>query len=304
MSTTLLIDGNNTLHRAHWIANNTGQKLVNSKGVNVGALFTFLKTVKSYADQFNTSNIYIAWDKKLTDKVNFRKELTGGTYKGTRNQERNREVYEIMDSIVEATNTLGIKNIFPGRLEADDVISWLSSNITGKKIIISVDKDFIQLIREEVSYYNPIKKETIDKDNFFTVLNLLPEEYLYYKAIVGDVSDNIPGVEGFGKVKGIKLAKAFCKKDENVIAPYKELVENNLKLVDLTYGIAQYPEEQNIYQKQIEELKTAKFNHEKFVKICENNEFPSILNKIDSWQHSFNQKNLTDVLNGYFKLFE
>lgn len=270
----------------------------------MGTLFTFLKTVKSYVDQFNTSVVYIAWDKKLTDKVNFRKELTNGTYKGTRNQERNQEVYKIMDSIIEATKALGIKNIFPGCLEADDVISWLSSNITGKKIIISVDKDFIQLIKEEVHYYNPIKKETIDKNNFFTVLNLLPEEYLYYKAIVGDVSDNIPGVEGFGKVKGTKLAKAFCKNDERVIAPYRQLVENNLKLVDLTYGIAQYPEEQSIYQKQVEELKSAKFDNEKFVQICENNEFPSILSKIDSWQHSFNQKNLTDVLNGYFKLFE
>jgi DNA polymerase-1 len=304
MLTTLLIDGNNTLHRAHWVANNTGQKLVNSKGINVGTLFTFLKTVKSYADQFNTSSIYIAWDKKLTNKVNFRKELTGGTYKGTRNQEKNQEVYEIMDSVVEATGALGIKNIFPGRLEADDVISWLSSNTPGKKIIISVDKDFIQLIKEEVDYYNPIKKETIDKDNFFVVLNLLPEEYLYYKAIVGDVSDNITGVEGFGKVKGAKLAKAFCKNDESVIAPYKELVLNNLKLVDLTYGIAQYPEEQVIYQEQVESLKAVKFNIEKFIEVCENNEFPSILNKMDSWQHSFNQKNLTDVLNGYFKLFE
>lgn len=278
--------------------------MVNSKGINVGTLFTFLKTVKSYADQFNTSSIYIAWDKKLTNKVNFRKELTGGTYKGTRNQEKNQEVYEIMDSVVEATGALGIKNIFPGRLEADDVISWLSSNTPGKKIIISVDKDFIQLIKEEVDYYNPIKKETIDKDNFFVVLNLLPEEYLYYKAIVGDVSDNITGVEGFGKVKGAKLAKAFCKNDESVIAPYKELVLNNLKLVDLTYGIAQYPEEQVIYQEQVESLKAVKFNIEKFIEVCENNEFPSILNKMDSWQYSFNQKNLTDVLNGYFKLFE
>ena len=183
---TLLIDGNNTLHRTHWVANNTSRQLVNSKGVNVGSTFTFLKTVKSYVDQFNADDVYIAWDKKLTvGAVNFRNTLMEGTYKAGRNQERNKAVYDGADEIIKITKSLGIKNIFPGVLEADDVISWLSKNIEGKKIIVSVDNDFAQLVNESISLYSPIKKLLVDVSNFENYYGLSPEEYLYYKCIVG-----------------------------------------------------------------------------------------------------------------------
>ena len=302
-STILLIDGNNTLHRTHWVANNNGRQLINSKGENVGCLFTFLKTIKSYAEQFNTSDIYIAWDRKLTNEVNFRKELTDGSYKGNRDHERNKNVYDNMNPVIEATAALGIKNIFPGKLEADDVIGWLASNLTGKKVIVSVDKDFIQLISENVSYYNPIKKFLIDVNNFSEHYDMSPKEFLYYKAIIGDISDNITGIEGFGKVKGVKLAKAFEANDENIIAPYKEQVYNNLKLIDLTYGVKTFPEEVKLY---IEQLDTLKNTHPEFIKfkeICENYEFASIIDKLPSWQRVFNQKNTADVLTEYFKVF-
>lgn len=302
-STTLLIDGNNTLHRTHWVANNNSTQLINSKGVNVGSLFAFLKTVKSYAEQFNTSDIYIAWDRKLINGTNFRKDLTEGSYKGTRDQERNKNVYDSMDPVVEATTALGIKNIYPGKLEADDVISWLTSNLPSKKVIISVDKDFIQLIKEDICYYNPIKKVLISSENFSEHYDMSPREFLYYKAIIGDISDNIPGVEGFGKVKGLKLAKAFGKNDEKTIAPYKDIINNNLKLIDLTYGISTFPEETELYKKQIEELGNLVPDFNKFKFFCEEYEFPSILNKMPSWQRAFNQKNTANILTEYFKVF-
>ena len=208
-----------------------------------------------------------------------------------------------MDDVVKATTSLGIKNIFPGRLEADDVISWLTENIEGKKVIISVDRDFIQLVKSDVCYYNPIKKVLINIDNFVEHFDLTPKEYLYFKAIVGDVSDNIPGVEGFGKVRGHKLAKSFCENDENVIAPYREQVETNLKLMDLAYGIRQYPEESALYKEQLESLSKTSTQFETFKEICTENEFNSILNKFNDWQRSFNQKNTTELLTEYFKVF-
>ena len=285
------------------MANNTGRQLINSKGENVGCLFTFLKTVKSYAEQFNTSNIYIAWDRKLTNEVNFRKELTDGSYKGTRDHERNKNVYDSMNSVIEATTALGIKNIFPGKLEADDVIGWLTNSLQGKKVIVSVDKDFIQLISDNVSYYNPIKKFLIDTNNFTEHYDMSPKEFLFYKAIIGDVSDNITGIEGFGKVKGVKLAKAFNANEEATIAPYKEQVYNNLKLIDLTYGVNSFPEEVKLYVEQVDALKNTVPEFNKFKEICENYEFASIIDKFASWQRAFNQKNTTDVLTEYFKVF-
>lgn len=311
---TLLIDGNNTLHRTHWIANNTGKLLVNSKGVNVGSTFTFLKTIKSYVDQFNATDVYIAWDRKLTRETpNFRNVLTGGTYKGTRDQERNKDVYDSVDEILAIVDLLGVKNIFPGHLEADDVISWMSTNTPGKKIIISVDRDFIQLVSPDVSFYNPIKKQLVDHNNFEEVFDLTPREYLYYKAIVGDKSDNIPGIEGYGEVKGIKLAKIYrayvdnetlTEKNKEIIDINKTIIDNNLKLMDLSYGFKQFPEEINLYIKQINNLNNTAPNFTKFKEVCAELEFNSILNKIQDWQVSFLKVRNDNLLAEYFKAFE
>jgi DNA polymerase-1 len=311
---TLLIDGNNTLHRTHWIANNTGKQLINSKGVNVGSIFTFVKAIKSYVDQFNANEVFIAWDRKLTREIpNFRNTLTSGTYKGTRDQERNKDVYGSMDEILAIVDLLGVKNIFPGHLEADDVISWLSKNNTGKKIIISVDRDFIQLVSPDISYYNPIKKQLIDHINFNEVFELTPREYLYYKAIVGDKSDNIPGVEGFGEVKGIKLAKAYrayvdnesiSEKDRETITTNNAVIENNLKLMDLSYGLMQFPNEVALYDSQIKNLESFEPDFNKFKEVCQELEFNSILNKIEDWQASFLKNQNDNILAGYFKAFE
>jgi DNA polymerase-1 len=310
---TLLIDGNNTLHRTYWIANNTGHTLINSKGENTGNAFTFVKTIKSYVDQFNANKVYIAWDKKLLSEVSFRSILTEGTYKSTRDQDRNKAVYESADAIVSMVDSLGVKNIFPGKLEADDVISWLSKTITGKKIIISVDKDFIQLVAKDISYYNPIKKHLVDELNFKETYSVEPKEYLYYKAILGDVSDNIPGIEGFGKIKGLKLAIAYnqyiktgtcSEKDLLTIKANEHIISNNLKLMDLSYGLEQFKEETDLYSSQLVELNKKGTDFEKFKKICVDMEFNSILEKISDWQATFNKDLSNNILAGYFKTFE
>lgn len=311
---TLLIDGNNTLHRTHWIANNTGKLLVNSKGVNVGSVFTFLKTIKSYVDQFNANEVYIAWDRKLTRETpNFRNVLTNGAYKGTRDQERNKNVYDSMDEILATVDLLGVKNIFPGHLEADDVISWLSKSVTGKKIIISVDRDFIQLVAPDISYYNPIKKQLVDHNNFEEVFELTPREYLYFKAIVGDKSDNLSGVEGYGEVKGMKLARLYrayvdqeslSEKDKEAINTNKGIIESNLKLMDLSYGLNQFPQEVELYNKQVNELSTFAPDFNKFKEVCVELEFNSIINKIGDWQATFLKKHNENLLTEYFKAFE
>jgi len=301
--TTLLIDGNNTLHRAYWVANNIGKPLINSKGINTGSVFSFLKTVKSNADQFNADKIYIAWDKKLGNKENFRKTLTEGTYKGNRDQERNKAVYGEADAIVEITTTLGIKNIFPGNLEADDVISWLSKEITGKKIIISVDNDFAQLVNADTSFYNPIKKLLVDVNNFEEHYGLTPEEFVIYKCIAGDKSDNVQGLEGVGKVRGRKLAKQWVAKESKAKEICDAVVTTNRPLVDLAHGLAVHPEEVELYFEQYNTLSSVISDFNKFEETCKDLEFNSILDKLDSWKKTFNKQANSQALVDFCKLF-
>lgn len=263
-------------------------------------------------EQFNANQVYIAWDRKLSKEANFRNTLTDGTYKNNRDEDRNKEVYGDVDNIIELVSLLGVKNIFPGKLEADDVISWLSKNIEGKKIIISVDRDFIQLIGEDISYFNPIKKQLVDITNFEEVYELTPKEYLYYKAIVGDPSDNIAGIVGFGKVKGAKIAKAyraFCEnreiteKEREIIGAHMVTIENNLKLMDLSYGLKQFKEETDLYLEQTQKLDENTPDFVKFKELCEKYEFLSILSKMSEWQATFNKQANSDLLAEYFKSF-
>ena len=277
--------------------------LTNSLGVETGSLFTFLKTIKSNATTFKTKKIYLAWDTKLTTQANFRKTITEGTYKGNRDVARNKEVYDGMGKVLECTRALGVKNIFPGCLEADDVISWLSKTIEGKKVIVSVDNDFAQLVAPDISFYNPIKKVTIDINNFEEHFKVTPKEYVYYKAIVGDTSDNIEGIEGFGKIKGVKLAKAFAQNNTDVINPYIDKVNENLKLVDLSYGINNNSSETDLYKQQFTELQEVKPDFDTFKLICEELEFNSILNEIDKWKSAFG-KSMNESIVDFCKMFE
>lgn len=208
-----------------------------------------------------------------------------------------------MPFILKSTDALGIKSIFPGCLEADDVISWLSKTVPGKKIIVSVDSDFAQLVSAEVSFYNPIKKTLIDINNFEEHFKLTPREYVFFKAIVGDTSDNIPGLDGFGKVKGIKLAKAFAARQMDLITPYMEIVNANLKLVDLSYGINSNSEEVALYEQQYEKLHTLKPDFKSFETICNELEFNSIVNEIDKWKSAFG-KSVNDSIVDFCKMFE
>lgn len=311
---TLLIDGNNTVHRTYWRANNASVPFVNSKGINAGNIFTFLKTVKSYVDQFNATKVFIAWDKKLIPGAcNFRNTLMDGEYKATRDPNRNKEIYKDIDNIIRIIDLIGVGSVFPGHLEADDVISWMAVNLTGKKIIVSSDRDFIQLISPTVSFYNPTKKKITDINNFEETFNLTPKEYLYYKAIVGDKSDNIPGVDGYGEVKGVKLAKLFYsyfnndqipERDIEIVKKYQEAIAYNLKLIDLNYGISIYPDETKLYENQVNKISSYSSDFKKFKRVCEELEFNSIVSKLDSWQASFNKKASNELLTEYFKAFE
>lgn len=278
---------------------------MNSKGQETGCLFAFLKTIRSNANTFNTNKVYIAWDRKLvTDSVNFRKTLTEGTYKGTRDHERNKDVYSYMDEVLKCTTALGIKNIYPGVLEADDVISWLSKNISGKKIIVSVDNDFAQLVAPDISFYNPIKKTIVDTSNFEEQFNLTPKEYLYYKAIVGDVSDNINGIEGFGKIKGQRLAKTYAANQLDVTEEYQAIIKENLKLVDLSYGLEKHPEEIDLYKEQLNKLTSIEPDFNTFIDYCNDLEFNSIIDDMDKWKKTFGKSGINQSIVDFCKRFE
>lgn len=284
---TLILDCNNLLYRTFWISKNKG--LVNSKSQNIGSVLYFLNCVRAYVKTYQPDRVYAAWDKKLTwPSTNFRKELVATKYKGNRNYSSFEGVHEHDDLIQQMLSNLNIKNIFPNVLEADDVIAWLTHTLEGSKVVVSTDKDLWQLVNEDTIVFEPTRKKEITIFNFEESSGgVKRENFLLYKCILGDVSDNVEGVQGYGKIKAKRCAENNL---ESLNEEQKAVVEMNLKISDLSYGYKQYDEEETSYKNQLELLKGDNYDLESFKDIIEHLELTSISKSFNNWLSVFDPK--------------
>jgi len=260
----------------------------------------FLNSLRSYAKLFNTKSIYVAWDKKiLYPSTNFRTEAAGIEYKAGRDKEKAKEVFSNEEDLVKMLNCLGVKNMYPRIMEADDVIAWLCHNLNGPNVVVTVDGDMYQLINERTSYYHPFKKKVIDQNNFEEEVGVPQKSFLYYKAILGDSSDNIPGLYGYGKVKAKRLAESIYNKEAKGLTKEKLLtIRNNLKLMDLSLGYKLAgKEEVETYQSQFDELLDIEVDLDSFKSYCEEFEFKRFLDKFSAWEDVFKESRLFTLLN-------
>jgi len=300
----LLIDGGSLIHRVYWVSQKHPFKT--TSGDDIGDIYMFLNAVRGYVKLFNCTSVYVAWDKKiLWPSTNFRKE-SFKDYKGHRDKEKAKDIYYHEDEIIRILGLLGIKNLLPRVMEADDVISWLSRKLEGPNIVVSSDLDLLQLVSKTTSFYQPYKKLFIDIKNFEEHVGLVPAGYLYYKAIKGDISDNIPGIRGFGKVRARELVQKILYQQANIQKilnndEYQQFI-NNIKLMDLAegYKIAG-PEEEQEYEKQYQELSNLEPNLDGFKNVCEQYEFNKFLNQFDEWKALFSKQNsrLLTILNTF-----
>jgi DNA polymerase-1 len=294
----LIIDGSNALHRAFWVAE-TRSPLVNTKNVWTGPLFIFLKSLKSNVDQFKPDNIWVTWDKRLNyPSTNFRKQLSPDNYKQNRDQEKILRVHEQHDIISKFLTVLGVKQIYPWVLEADDIISWLVREKLSNSVIVSVDKDLLQLVDESTKFFNPIKKKIIDVNNFETETNIKVEHFVYYKALLGDKSDNLDGIPGYGVQKSKKLAEQGHDKIIETLTEEEQAVFNhNITMMNLFGSYNKEQGEVECYDKQYNELSTLKSDIKAFEALCEEYELNSFARDIDKWKQSFTRTNaLVDLL--------
>ena len=287
----IILDGSNLLHRAHWINQARKQDSINDD------MYIFLNSLRSYARMFNTKNIYCAWDAKLVyPSTNFRHKLTEGEYKGQRDQDKSKHVWDCTQKLYDVLTSLGIKNMFPRIMEADDVISWLSKNLKGPNVIITVDKDMLQLINESNCVFEPRTKTLIDTKNFTQEVGIEREYFVAYKAINGDTADNLPGIKGYGEVKSKTLAKDYVNgliQDKSMI----KLIEENIKLMDLSVGYEiAGPEESNSYGTQFNSMLNLAPDLVKFKQYCEEYKFNSFIKGFDQWKDIFKQSRLLDLL--------
>jgi DNA polymerase-1 len=282
MNKTLIIDGNNCTHRTFWTARNIAGD-DDDKLNNFHVYFT-LNAIKSYVDMFKPDSIFICWDEKIDYTVNERKVLFPD-YKNNRTGDatphRNNKL------IKEFLTALGIPSIYPSKLEADDSIAFLCDTLPGQKIIVSVDKDFLQLVGKNVSIYSPIAKKHITQENFEEAAKCKHHDFLIIKCIQGDKSDNVPGIPKFGKVK----LEKFLSNEIKLTDEEYEIYQRNYELFRLDRFKDNYHEtELAYYKQQLNDVESVLPDYTKFINLCEQYNINNILNKREVWHNLFFMK--------------
>ena len=203
MSTILMIDGNSLANRAFYGV----PHLSNAKGVPTNAVFGFLNTLQSVVERFKPDELFVAFD--ISKKV-FRHEQYAD-YKGTRTG-MPEDLREQMPLIKEALRYMNIATFGMEGYEADDIIGTMSrhySELGHQCIVLSGDRDLFQLVGENITVCFPKSKGAEMEIVTPTFLNenydMTPELVIELKGLMGDKSDNIPGVAGVGEKTARKL---------------------------------------------------------------------------------------------------
>ena len=129
--------------------------------------------------------------------------------------------------LVQYLKCIPVKTVALDKVEADDIIAYLSKHITlldpeNKAFIVSSDKDFIQLTTDQITVYRPIEKDYYTRDVVFKKFGVLAENFIVYKTLMGDASDKIPGIKGLGQKK---LQKLFPELGEKIVT-LEEVIES------------------------------------------------------------------------------
>ena len=233
-SRVLIIDGLNTFIRS-WTTNPT----MNEDGDHTGGVIGSLKSIGYQIREFNPTRCIVTFDGK--DGSQSRKKIHEG-YKAGREKNRfrvNRQYQGMMDEEEERLSMkqqfvwlndildyLPISTMIYDGIEADDTIAYLTkhneSDLGNEVVIVSTDKDFLQLVSDKVKVFSPTKKKLYDRQMVFDEYGIWPENLLLYRTLDGDKSDNIPGIRGCG----IKtLLKRFPELSEDRLITHEEFFQ-------------------------------------------------------------------------------
>lgn len=210
--TLFLLDGHSLTHRAFYAL----PLLTNDQGEYTNAVFGFVRMLFSLTDEWQPDRMIITFDKK---EPTFRHQEYP-EYKGNR-KKMPEELVPQINLLQETIKKLEIPMVSKVGYEADDLLGTLSKQAEkkGYKVyIVTGDRDALQLVSENVNILytkkgisNLIK---FDEEKVMEKYELTPEKLIDRKGLMGDSSDNIPGVPGIGKKTALKLLKEFGTMEE------------------------------------------------------------------------------------------
>lgn len=287
MEKLVLIDGNSLSFRAFFAL----PLLTNKAGVYTNAIYGFTMILDKIIKEEQPTHFMVAFDAgKTTFRNNMYSEYKGGREK-TPDELRSQLPY--IRQLVESYN---IKHYELENYEADDIIGTLSKqadNQNLKTIIITGDRDLTQLASENVTIYYT-KKGVTDIDHYTPEFisekydGLVPNQIVDMKGLMGDKSDNIPGVPGIGEKTAIKLLKQFETVegvyeniDELKKSKMKEKLIENEENAKLSKDLATINRDSPI-EVAIDDLKLTDYSDEEKIKLFKTLEFKQLLDQMDA----------------------
>lgn len=209
MKKVILVDGNNLLFRSYFATAYTGNTMRNSKGFPTNGLYGLVNMLNKIIREEKPEYMLVAFDKGKT----FRHEKYLD-YKGGRNETPDdlKRQFSVAKKLVPL---MGIKCFEIDNYEADDIIGTYSKmaliDPEFETTIVSSDKDLLQLINEETEVKLLKQKDYIrmNEETFIDTYGIKPIRMIDLKGLMGDASDNIPGVKGIGEKTALKLLQEY-----------------------------------------------------------------------------------------------
>ena len=245
----LLIDGLNTFIRVFSAIPTT-----NEDGVHVGGIVGFLRSLGYVIRMVGPTRTIIVFDGKggsnrrrkiypeykQNRKTNYR---VNRTYDFASQEDEKQNMIMQLQRVVEYLDSLPVTVLSYDNIEADDTIGYVCRQVlTESEItIMSTDKDFLQLANGRIKIWSPTKKKLYDEKAVFDEFGISSHNYIWYRVLDGDKSDNISGVRGLG-LKTIQKKLPFLKEDRivkmnevvNELPDSKDIIELNYKLMQLS----------------------------------------------------------------------
>ena len=302
-SRVLLIDGLNTFLRAF-----TAIGWVNKDLSHIGGLTGFLRSLGYIIKLVRPTRVIVVFDGQGSST---NKRYIYPDYKANRglNRVTNWDSFESQKDESEAITsqivrliyylkTLPVDLISIDKIEADDVIGYITGKLDGEITIMSSDKDYLQLVSDKITVYSPTKKKFYDRDLVLNEFGVTPKNFLTQKILLGDSGDNVPGVKGLGSKTMLKsfpelgteeeislddiLSKCEGKKKIfESIKNYEFQLRINKRLMDL--------KDPNIPEEAIEEINSvlleAKkvFNSQDFLDLYREDELGNSIPNVSMW---------------------
>lgn len=284
MKRLVLIDGHAILHRAYYAL---PKGLTTRKGELVNAVYGFVRMLLKVIEDLGPEYLAVAFD---LPKPTFRhKEYVGYQVQRPKMDEELKPQIQRVQQVLEALN---IPTFAVGGYEADDVIGTLARQASRKKVgtvIVTGDRDIMQLVHSRVKVYAPVRgfsqAELFGSKEVKEALGVKPKQIVDYKALVGDPSDNYPGVPGIGPKTAVRLLEEYrdlgtiyknTKKLRPVVAKKLKEGKDSAKLSQkLARIVTNIPIKLDLRACRIHD-----YDHEKAIELFEKLEFKSLVDKL------------------------